>query len=546
MLTFLNKKSRRALPTPSSTPTPTSTSTDTSTPHSALKPLRLVDKLVAARVIDRLLPKKKSGSANNDSQNVRKELRTPPTETATLKKRAPFVVSLRVSDTPARPTPSRGTKTPVRRLTRTAREDIDPKLVAVRPTVPSPRPLQVAFKMVKKSPAASRIPVLVGRPSAKVLCPRRTNGHAPTPQPPRRVRPKIPVFSAPSPRACRISHTTPSRIPRPKRTAAPCVSPRRSTVKTGLQTPRPLHTPVMGVARKAKATKVGSPNTVKTASGRKKVEGGAVRKTSKDAEAEAVGKTVEGEDATKKPEDAAARTRDEEAAARPQVKPEQEGDTGDKGPFSAPRPAATSTPSNQAVRSPGSVMGTLLAQLKNRLLWATKSTASSPTPLSPTKEAFVLVHHPARRRPAQENVQAPSELQHAFARRAAALSKVSSNVDDTAAANKEPRRPLAPLHGFSNLNGRRGPAPTTKTPPCALHVLVPELPVAPLFGRDLGPGADLTVTELVTTPLGTRRVRRTLVPPIFEGTLAVRDPRIMKELDRLRAQQKVGSLASRK
>ncbi|KAJ7678222.1 hypothetical protein DFH06DRAFT_1422926 [Mycena polygramma] len=579
MLTFFNKKACRALPTPSPTSTPAPT--DPSAPRSALKALRLVDKLVAARVIDRLLPKKKRGPAKEDSPNARKVSRPSPIQTTTVQKRAPFVVPLRVStgrSATARPTPSRGSKVPVRRpvrpLDHSAPKSVTPAVSRIPKANPGPRhcPAPAAPKTGKKPCARSRIPVRVsevainnfvkeslaspripvrGRLSTNTSSPPRTNGPAPAPQFPRRssrVRLKIPVFvsltstdplSAPSPRTSRISQATPSRIPRLKRTAAPFVSPRGSIINIGLQTPCPSHTLVVGArqsARKAKATKVEARTnlkTVETASGSKNVQAGAVRKMSKDAEVDVVGKNVKGEDAAKRPEEASARTQDE-----PQVMPEQQEDTGDK----------RSIPNSQDARTPGSAMESFLLHLKNRLSWATKSATSTPTPPSPTKGVFVIVNNPGRGRLAQENIEVPSELHQAFARRAAALSKLSSNVNDEPVTTKEPRRPLAPLHGFSNMIGRRGPAPTTNTPPCAtVHVLAQELPVVPLLNRDLDqPGADLTVTELVTTPFGIRKVRRTLFPSIPEGTLASRNPQIVIELDRLRAQQKVGSLVSKK
>jgi hypothetical protein len=54
------------------------------------------------------------------------------------------------------------------------------------------------------------------------------------------------------------------------------------------------------------------------------------------------------------------------------------------------------------------------------------------------------------------------------------------------------------------------------------------------------PGADFTVTELVTTVFGTRRVRRLVIPPLAEGARPSWNPRIVVEMKFLRAKQKVG------
>ncbi|KAJ7678258.1 hypothetical protein DFH06DRAFT_1168275 [Mycena polygramma] len=579
MLTFF--KTRRSLPAPSPAPR------ESPAPHAGLKPLRLVEKLVAAHIIDRLPEEKPSPMfqllktrklENKGTSSARKPSRSSlASQRAVTQERAPFVVPLRFNPTAPGVIErrTRVSRAATRRPVRTVKEDTVPKpSTAFDSRIPKPSPGScrrlgpVALMSPRKS---SRIPVRVGRPS-HVSSPSRSTGPPRTSRSPA-GRSRIPVFvgrassgsfNAPCPRASRTPQATPSLIPRFKYMTFPSASSSAaSVINIGLETPCPSHTLAVG-ARREFARKVSALKAVEVGT----VNSGKNVEVTMGVNVEVVGKTVKAKDADKNT-DAIAPRRDildsadksqaqhAEVAARTQhalpIEPEQtqKEDTIDARPLSPD--AAKSTPDGKESIAPRTVMGTLLGHLKNRLSWPNTSVISPPTPApSPAQAPLVMVREPGRRRPAQENVEGPSELQQAFARRAAALAKLTNNVVEPS-PTKESRRPLAPLPGFANIfNGRRGPAPTTSMSPCALvgPVLAQESPIArspsPSDNDDLDqPDTDLVVTELVTTAFGTRRVRRMLVPPITEGALPSRNPQIVMELDRLRAQQKVGSAVSK-
>ncbi|KAJ7661246.1 hypothetical protein B0H17DRAFT_1094347 [Mycena rosella] len=179
------------------------------------------------------------------------------------------------------------------------------------------------------------------------------------------------------------------------------------------------------------------------------------------------------------------------------------------------------------------VMGALISELKTRLAMGKKSTAGRPvgTP-SPTKGAFVIISRSDCRRSDKENMAMTSELQQAFARRRSGGSFISGSCRNGAEPSPQPqdRRPLAPVRGVGNVQRTLG-TPSPQTSPDRLP--------SPININTNLPGADCT-TELVTTAFGTRKVRRMVIPPVLEGSLPSRDPRIIMELNCLRAQQKVG------
>ncbi|KAJ6504253.1 hypothetical protein C8R47DRAFT_183616 [Mycena vitilis] len=556
MLTFF--KTRRSLPAPSPV------SSGSPAPHAGLKPLRLVEKLVAAHVIERfpeatpspmfqLLNTRKTakGGSNSASKPTR-----PSLAKSVVPERAPFVVPLRFN--PIAPSVierrTRVSRAAARRPVRTVKENMVPKPAIAfasripRPSPGSPRRLgQVALKSPRKS-VKSRIPVRVGLPS-RVSSPPRSTGPLRISRSPPAGRSKIPVFVrrassdlsvAPCHRASRTPQTTPSRIPCFKYMTFPSASSSATSVSNiGLETPCPSHTLAVGArrqfARKVTATKTVDVGTVNSGNTVEDVTG-------KIVEDVIAGKAVVLDSADKSQEQHAEVVAPTEHAL--QIGPEQtqKEDTINARPLS-PAAAAKGIPDDKESTASGSAMGTFLGHLKKRLSWP--NTSPTPAP-SPAEAPAVTVREPGRRRPAQENVEGPSELQQAFARRAAALAKLTSNVVE-ASPTKESRRPLAPLQGLTNiLNGRRGPAPTTSMSPRALvPVIAKESPIAPSPSGNDDLDLGVTVTELVTTAFGTRRVRRMLVPPIAEGALPSRNPQIVMELDRLRAQQKVGSAVSK-
>ncbi|KAJ7449300.1 hypothetical protein FB451DRAFT_755592 [Mycena latifolia] len=190
-------------------------------------------------------------------------------------------------------------------------------------------------------------------------------------------------------------------------------------------------------------------------------------------------------------------------------------------------------PANQGARTTESkgVMEALLGELKTRLAMGKKSAVTRP---SSTLSPFVIINRSEGRRVAKENISAPSELQQAFARRRSGGSVISSSSysDPKPTPQVPDRRALAPIPRVLNA-----PPPTEK--PSPLSPSASSCPPPPSDANCNLPGADCT-TELVTTVFGTRKVRRLVIPPVLEGSLPSRDPRIIMELNSLRAQQKVG------
>ncbi|KAJ6615148.1 hypothetical protein B0H10DRAFT_87177 [Mycena sp. CBHHK59/15] len=102
------------------------------------------------------------------------------------------------------------------------------------------------------------------------------------------------------------------------------------------------------------------------------------------------------------------------------------------------------------------------------------------------------------------------------------------------------RRKMGPLSSSS-------PGDSASQPPTAVHARVP-LGIVDTNGTSTTATASTSpsspdpnyATKSVMTPFGMRQVRRLVVPPLVAGSIASRDPRIMLELDSLRAQAKVG------
>jgi hypothetical protein len=196
------------------------------------------------------------------------------------------------------------------------------------------------------------------------------------------------------------------------------------------------------------------------------------------------------------------------------------------------------------------MMGALIGELKTRLTWTKKSAVATSYSPSPTKSTFIIIDKSECRHSDKENIPVSSELHQALARRRSAMSESSRKFDVTLGP-KEDRRPLAPVPSFLNttINSHRVPVSTENAPrhdpvpteDISAKTLAISGPQSPSSNDNLNPpGADFMVTELITTAFGTRRVRRLVIPPIAEGSLPSRDPRIIMELNCLRAQQKVG------
>ncbi|KAJ7856642.1 hypothetical protein B0H14DRAFT_3864872 [Mycena olivaceomarginata] len=162
-----------------------------------------------------------------------------------------------------------------------------------------------------------------------------------------------------------------------------------------------------------------------------------------------------------------------------------------------------------------SIMRSFIGELKSRLSWTKTATV-------PKADSFVLW-------PASPDVDRPTTTTPITRRRASCIRLPS-------------RRPLAPIQNrFFNGAFIGKPPPVS---PKDMHLHHPTSTDAFPFSDDNDncnpPGADFTVTELVTTAFGTRRVRRMVIPPLAEGARLSRDPRVVAELKFLRAKQKVG------
>ncbi|KAK7055295.1 hypothetical protein R3P38DRAFT_2846242 [Favolaschia claudopus] len=181
-----------------------------------------------------------------------------------------------------------------------------------------------------------------------------------------------------------------------------------------------------------------------------------------------------------------------------------------------PLPLATKTTLPPSPPQEASPNFSFISELKARLSW----TGRKPSPSD-----FI-----PRRSSATENFDPTSELQQALARRRHVMSQTYTKATDAQlpSSPKQPtRQPLAPLPSFVNgvFVGR--------------HDSSPAIGVETTEHIDCSSPANLAVTEINTTPFGARRVRRMVIPPLQEGSRPSRDPRIVMELDFLRARQKV-------
>ncbi|KAJ7471263.1 hypothetical protein B0H11DRAFT_1376435 [Mycena galericulata] len=178
--------------------------------------------------------------------------------------------------------------------------------------------------------------------------------------------------------------------------------------------------------------------------------------------------------------------------------------------------------------SPGpqsTVLGALFAELKTKLSGSTA--AKRPTS---NIRPFILSTTSGNRRD-KENIQVENELQKVFARRRSSAFGLSLKGSEECEHRVQERRPLVPvrLANHSRLSFSV-PAGTPPPPPPACSPSSP-----PTDAADSTPPGAVYITELVNTAFGTRKVRRTIIPPMEDGARPSRDPRIVMELDRLRA-----------
>ncbi|KAJ6551685.1 hypothetical protein B0H19DRAFT_1297444 [Mycena capillaripes] len=593
-----------------------------STSRPGLKPLHLVDKLLAVKTIDplqdprpspifRKLKQKSKPRLSSESPSAapRGKASRPslPSQSVTLSKRAPFVVPLHFygSKAPRLSVPSvRATlhhnvyKTTASRPGPSSKSDVVPKpdtpatgrIPKLRAGSSVQRP-KVMVKHTTKSVTGSRIPVRVRRVSADVLTPVLFVLPPRTTQPVRIAQPvcisrsggsRIPVFvgrhlvnpSTPAP-TLRSAHTprfTHSLIPRLKYSSSPSSdsSDSGSIISFSLPTtPCPSPTQVVDARQSAhkviKAAEVSAMAQV----GACAVEDGDAFKNftvaidatptpmqvSNSVSLEQISspcETMQGP-ASEQPEDGSQEiTRDVKADSDSVMATAAH--LVNSGRVQEVAPAEDAKPHETATTV--GVMGAFMGELETRYTWVKKLNLATANSRSPTKDAFVNKSECRRSaKEAQENLEVSSELQQALARRTSAISQLSSKLD-VKTGPKEQRRPLAPIPSFVNtiFNGRRDPAlaPTESVSTCDLTRASAQKPTItrsqgpPSNDDDSNPpGADFMVTELVTTAFGTRRVRRMVIPQLLEGSLPSRDPRIIMELNSLRAQQKVGGVASK-
>ncbi|KAJ7083634.1 hypothetical protein B0H15DRAFT_417007 [Mycena belliarum] len=180
-----------------------------------------------------------------------------------------------------------------------------------------------------------------------------------------------------------------------------------------------------------------------------------------------------------------------------------------------------------------SMKETFLGELKTRLTMTKKATVSRSNAFSP----FVMVNRLEGRRAGKESIAEASELQQAFARRRSGGTVIPDSPRSLIIkSNPETQHRSAIGSVPRAVNSARSSLGTgIRTNPSSPSA--PQLPPPSPANCDL-PGAEC-ITELVTTAFGTRKVRRLVVPPVLEGSLPSRDPRIVMELNSLRAQQKV-------
>jgi hypothetical protein len=183
-------------------------------------------------------------------------------------------------------------------------------------------------------------------------------------------------------------------------------------------------------------------------------------------------------------------------------------------------------------------MGAFIGELRSRLLWTKAATVLKA-------DSFVLASKSGCRPSDNDNANTEkSELQQVLALRRQAIAGFSYKIDldKQPTSPTESRRPLAPIQNRPANGVFVGTQASDSTKDMHLHHTAPTDAFSSNDENDdcNPPGTDLTVTELVTTAFGIRRVRRLVIPPLAEGTRPSRDPRIVAELKFLRAKQKVG------
>ncbi|KAJ7146087.1 hypothetical protein C8R44DRAFT_863896 [Mycena epipterygia] len=506
--------------------------------HPGLKPLRLVEKLIAAKLISPLPPPVPKAldfkKARPSVQVTKTSLSTAPRVSSAQRlstakvprpshagqrmvvpKRAPFVVPLNYSS----PRVARASPRPAAQRPSLPRPIRSSKPEYPKPVSRTPKPpvasAQVAVKVGIPKPAAprSRIPVFVGHPSAEVFTP------TPTPQ------------------------LSSSRIPRLVYATSPSPSPNSTCSRTGSVISFTHHTPcpssVLVMNARQMAPRVIALNTARVPT---MTESNSDSRTSK---AELVDETEKAEVCDIDGSSPTLVINKACVVSQPLTQ-----NAGMVLPVTASDDSAVllidSQQAEQAANSSQQeprrgVMGALVEGLKFRLGRKKLAPAGPLGSPSPTKGAFVVINGSNSRRQDKENDVTVSELQQAFARRRSAVSAfLSTDVKPTLPIPSQDRRPLA----SRSVNQQRPPVPvgTPAAQTSSMSQTSPALDTDALPSNDSNnnlPGVDY-VTELVTTAFGTRRVRRLVVPPILEGSVPSRNPQIRMELDRLRAQQKVG------
>lgn len=136
------------------------------------------------------------------------------------------------------------------------------------------------------------------------------------------------------------------------------------------------------------------------------------------------------------------------------------------------------------------------------------------------------------------------ELEKVFElRRSARARMISSSTQPALGSDldvQHPERSFAPL----TPNCHKSSSPNTsvfRIPSRTLSTTTISAPQCDTEPHTINPKPEY-ITENITTAFGTRRVRRRVgvIPPMTEGSVTSRDPRIQMELSTLRAQKKVG------
>ncbi|KAJ7751909.1 hypothetical protein DFH07DRAFT_1061768 [Mycena maculata] len=531
--------------------------------HPGLKPLRLVEKLLAEEVIKPLpaprvlviqIPtgKKRPRPSLLVPKPVPSLTRVPSVprpsvakgplpssagQTSVAPKKAPFVVPLHFSGPRvSRASPSTAPVAP--RYIRIPKKEVVSKPVSrtlartSRAPPASTRPTKAVPKNTEKAVPGSQIPVFVGRRSSDVF----------TPSPsPRIGASRIPRLTyAGSPASSRSSDTASGAS---STVGTPCPSP---VLVTGVRQAAPV-VPIHPTTAIAKGSVLPA--------GKSEVPSFADRQ-----EVSCPASDVE------KPESPEHQQQAVSEDQRQRVEFVQ--DNGES------TPAASLLVGNYKISTDPqdgtgtNILGALAAELKARLSRKKAPIAATP---STTSSPFVLLSRSDDERFAKENGEKQSELQQVFARRRSAFHAASSPVDSkqTVSVLSPSRRPLASVpHAINNCvppprpcvpNGTPGTMPPHACPPfteanhsplapvvrgvtsaCAPHVPTSTRAHPLPAETDYPPPGAEYITELVTTAFGTQKVRRFIIPPLVEGALPSRDPHIIMELERLRAKQKVG------